>query len=154
MKCYLYDANASDVNRLNPRIHSFTKEWQAHPPMLEIVIVLNEKDMEKAKWKGEPIALSKTNEKRNKEDDLPKWEQLNGEREASYSLLCLAEWREGGPLSSLFGLVEWREADIPPLYLALRHRDDGTLPPLYLAQPNGWKAVSYTHLTLPTKRIV
>ena len=50
MKSYIYDVNASDVNRPDPAI--LPKERQAHPPMLKMFIVLNKKDAEKGQGKG------------------------------------------------------------------------------------------------------
>ena len=51
MICYLYDANAMWVFQLTPKGHEFTKRAKSAPPMLEIFIVLNEKD--KKKYQGE-----------------------------------------------------------------------------------------------------
>ena len=50
MKSYLNDVNASDANRTNLAI--FRKTTSSPPPMLEIFIVLNEKDAEKRTGEG------------------------------------------------------------------------------------------------------
>jgi len=52
MKSYLYDVNASDVSRSNPRICDFTQRAISLTPILEIFIVLNEKDAKKEQGKG------------------------------------------------------------------------------------------------------
>ena len=49
MKSYLNDANASDINHLPPQCY---QKATSSPPMLEIFIVLNEKDTEKKQGEG------------------------------------------------------------------------------------------------------
>ena len=51
-------------------------------------------------------------------------------------------------------LTEWVSTGSTDLDLAISNRPNGGLPAGRIAEFTGLEAVSYTHLTLPTKRIV